>query len=256
MFKKRRKQSILAIKLGKNFVVDIFFFQFIGLWLCNLFRFFSLIIIIPNMRDYPSIYFFGFPPILLISMILIFNKKITISVNKNLKRNLLEGIIPFIIVGFIHIAISMLLFFFDFSVNYFGLCILVIIASVALLYFNNIIGKYDTYIKLSKDKNDFHKIKFLYDDFRMWIKIITNIIIYYSLIIAAYLAIIWGLTPEIEFIDPKFQVDYQIIVSIGLISIFAYTLVGILNWIYMPLVQKMELIRDILFISQTSYPKR
>lgn len=236
--KKRNKQP----PPNDDFVYDVFVFLFIGLFLCNSIRLISLWRI--NELNTISPFFFGFPPLLLILIIRFFHKKITIVINIWLKQHSIKSALSLFFVGIIHTLASIPLL--GMSINHVGLCGLTTIVSGVILYLNGF-REYDEFIKLLKRDSDPNKIKMLYDDFRMWIRVIVNSVIYFSIAIGAGLAIVWGFTPGAGFVTPEYQAVYQRIVSAGIITVYGYTLFGLLKWIYTPIIQKMELLRNISF---------
>lgn len=240
--KKRKKQSTL----NDDFVYDVFVFLFIGLLLCNSIRLISLWRI--NELNTISPFFFSFPPLLLILIIRIFHRKITTVIEKSLKQHSIKSVYPVLLVGLIHTFASIPLL--GMSITHFGLCGMTTIISCIILYFNGF-REYDEHIRLLRRDNDSNKIKMLYDDFRMWIREIIHLVIYFSIVIGAILAIVWGFTPGAGFVTPEYQADYQRVVSAGIILVYAYMLVGLLTWIYKPIIKKMKLIRNISFRSQT-----
>lgn len=246
MFENRLKKRKKPQTLNDDFVYNVFVFLFMGLLLCNSIRLISLWRI--NELNTISPYFSGFPLLLLILIVRIFHRKITIIIEKWLKQHSIKSVLPMLLVGITHTFASIPLL--GMSINYFGLCGMTTIISCTILYFNRF-REYDEHIKLLKGDDDPYKIKIMYDDFRTWIKVIVNIIIYFSVVIGAILAVVWGFTPGAGFVTPEYQADYQRIVSAGIIIVYGYMLIGLLLWIYKPIIRKMELIRDIAFKSQT-----
>lgn len=232
--------NIKKYLFGEDFIINILLFQIFGLFLCNLFRYISLAWV-DQLFNKPFAKFFFLPTIILFLVIIIFQNQLLKFIKK---RHISFRILLVLALAGFHLIPS--LYFLKNSINFIGTCAVVTIISGAILYFNRF-EDYQEDIELLKKPLLLDDVKFIYDDLRILIKIIVEGIFSFTVVIGAFLAIIWGLTPDQEL--GASLPDYQRIVSIGLIMIFVYSLFGLVKWVYSPIYELMKKLRRSYFDS-------
>lgn len=213
------------------FVGKIFLYQIFGLFVCN------IIIFIPHRSIYgsdasPFIYLFGIPALLLILILLLANNRLY-NFEKLPK---IDTIFISVLITIFHFILSVLIFSYE-DVVLFALSIAVMGGSCIILALNRF-DEYKETIELLVKEANIKLFEIVYEDLRMYIKLLAHGVIYFTLGMSAILTLIWtigndGLLPR----------GYHNAYSLGLLFIYCYIVFGFFYGIYIPLYRHMTYLR-------------